>query len=246
MSLRFKKKKNALFAAALRSWTLKPTVSSTTSDENPSLYHHPPIPKPKQTAARAVLGLRWRHFHSKQKKRTYSINNIFCWMDRQSRKSSPVSAARLRACLLLLYFLLILLYYYYYSIIINVLRLSIVDTRRHPTPPYCEEKKASWHTLTTLNYHGHEDYVRIFDHRLLLRSRVRPRFDRFGTSSGRFNFLALSCSEKENGNGVTWRLLQGLRAISEILLKIDFLRLDRVSDIVSTQWQIFFLNRIVN
>lgn len=67
-------------------------------------------------------------------------------MDRQSRKSSHVSAVRLRACLLLLYFLLILLYYYYYSIIINVLRLSIVDTRRHPTPLY-EEKKASWHTL---------------------------------------------------------------------------------------------------
>lgn len=93
----------------------------------------------------AVLGLRWRLLHLKKK--TYSINNIFCWMDRQSRKSSQISAARLRACLLLLYFLLIL---YYYSIIINVLRLSIVDTRCHPTPLYCEEKKASWHTLISL------------------------------------------------------------------------------------------------
>jgi len=29
--------------------------------------------------------------------------------------------------------------YYYYSIIINVLRLSIVDTRRHPTSPWREK-----------------------------------------------------------------------------------------------------------
>lgn len=126
----------------LCSWILtKPPSIPTINNENH--YHHSPIPTrlPRSRFRFALASF-------SLEKRTYSINNIFCWMDRQSRKSSQISAARLRACLLLLYFLLILLYYY--SIIINVLRLSIVDTRCHPTPLYCEEKKASWHTLISL------------------------------------------------------------------------------------------------
>jgi len=93
----------------------------------------------------AVLGLRRRLFHLKRK--LIVLIYFVGWI---ANRGSPhkSSAARLRACLLL-YFLLILLYYYY-SIIINVLQLSIVDTRRHPTPLYYEEKKASWHDLTIL------------------------------------------------------------------------------------------------
>jgi len=90
-------------------WILtKPPSIRTTNDENH--HHHPPIPTwlPRSRFRFAPASVSFE-------KKTYSIN-IFCWMDRQSRKSSQV-LRRATPCMFAIIFfinIIVLLLFYYY------------------------------------------------------------------------------------------------------------------------------------